>query len=217
MFVSDAGYWDPGSVPRSTRVPPVLPATDVSLLPLLHPPRTPLALRCWKPTSKRLTSPVTSHSPPPLISYPLPLHSPSYPPSSHALSLSPLSLPELWSWSPTARADCWPRHWLHPHIPPPPVLGHPLPLWAGPPEVHHGPGGHTHLTEQSSWISHQALPHGEANKSCTVWGLLSCCSMVACLLPIKTIGNVPCKILSQLLSDANLTQCWTKPVCVACQ
>ena len=138
-------------------------------------------------------------------------------PSSHDLSLSPLSLPELWSWSPTARADCWPRHWLHPHIPPPPVLGHPLPLWAGPPEVHHGPGGHTHLAEQSPWISHQALPHGGTNKSYAVWGLLSCCSMVACLLQIKAIGNVSCKILYQLLSDANLTQCWTKPVCVACQ
>lgn len=96
MFVSDAGYWDPGSVPRSTRVPPVLPATDVSLLPLFHPPRTPLALRCWKPTSKRLTSPVTSHSPPPLISHPLSLTLSLLSPFiSRPLPLTPLTLRAL--------------------------------------------------------------------------------------------------------------------------
>ena len=88
----DVECWHPGSFTCGTRILPVLPATDVCLLPLLNPSWTSLSLcrSVWKPTSKILPpcsphlltlAPLHHLSPftlPPL--HPLTLHTGTSPP-----------------------------------------------------------------------------------------------------------------------------------------
>ena len=149
----DVECWHPGSLTCGTRVLPVLPATDVCLLPLLNPPWTPLSLCCsvWKPTSKIpvsalliLLTPHTATSPPLTLTlsplHPLTLHTATSP--SLTLTLPPLHPLTHTATSPSPHpSHC---HLSTPSLTLPPL--HPLTHTATSPSPH---PSHCHLSTPS--------------------------------------------------------------------